>query len=122
VLASLRLDPARRTLLVVLNDGIADGRDISWVWDADFEDSAGRFEKVVVSGSRCWDMALRLKHAGWEEGSLVVEEEIAPALAKAVSLTPAGACLSVVPTYTAMLAVRSILARRSGRAPFWSQG
>jgi UDP-N-acetylmuramyl tripeptide synthase len=121
VLQTLLLDPSRQTALFLLNDGIADGRDVSWVWDADFEVAAGRFERTVVSGGRAWDMALRLKYAGWDEASTAVEPDISQALAKAISVTPAGACLTVVPTYTAMLTVRELLAKRAGREPFWRQ-
>ena len=119
VLATLRLDPARKTALIVLNDGIADGRDISWVWDADFEAAAGRFDTVVVSGTRAAEMALRLKYAEWDESTLIVEPDIARALDRALAATPAGRCLSLIPTYTAMLSVRELLARRTGRERFW---
>ncbi|HXH22529.1 MAG TPA: MurT ligase domain-containing protein, partial [Dehalococcoidia bacterium] len=67
VLHTLTLDPSRRTVLFVLNDRIADGRDISWIWDADFEAAAGRFDVVVCSGTRAEEMALRLKYAEWDE-------------------------------------------------------
>ena len=119
VLSTLLLDPSRTVALIVLNDGIADGRDISWVWDADFEVAAGRLQHVVVSGSRAAEMALRLKYAEWDESTLEVEPGVTAALDKALAATPPGGCLTVVPTYTAMLTVREILARRSGRDPFW---
>jgi UDP-N-acetylmuramyl tripeptide synthase len=121
VFATLRLDPARKTALLLLNDNIADGRDISWVWDADFEVLAGQFQNAVVSGARAEELALRLKYAGWDESSLIVQPDIAGALDVALGLTAEGACLSVVPTYTAMLTVRDLLARRSGRAAFWEK-
>ncbi len=119
VLATLALDPSRRTALILLNDGIADGRDISWVWDVDFERLASQFETVVVGGARAAEMALRLKYAEWDESTLHIEPDIGAALEQAIEVTPAGACLSVIPTYTAMLAVRDLLARSSGREPFW---
>jgi lipid II isoglutaminyl synthase (glutamine-hydrolysing) len=119
VLSTLLLDPERKTILLALNDGIADGRDISWVWDADFEVAAGRFERVFVSGTRAEEMALRLKYAEWDESRLYVEADIGAALEKAIAATPVGNCLTVVPTYTAMLKLRDLLARRSGRAAFW---
>lgn len=119
VLSTLLLDDRRRVALIVLNDGIADGRDISWVWDADFEVAAGRFEKVFVSGTRAEEMALRLKYAEWDESTLHVEPDTARALELAVAATSPGDCLSVVPTYTAMLGLRNRLARKTGRASFW---
>src|SRR5439155_12732724 len=80
VLATLALDPARKSALFVLNDAIADGRDISWIWDADYEVLAGRFEVVVVAGTRAEEMALRLKYAGWQESAFVIEAGIPEAL------------------------------------------
>jgi lipid II isoglutaminyl synthase (glutamine-hydrolysing) len=119
VLSTLMLDPARRAALFVLNDAIADGRDISWVWDADFEVAAGKLERAVTSGTRAAEMALRLKYAEWDEHTLEVDPDIGRALDKAIALTRPGECLTVVPTYTAMLTVRELLAKRSGREPFW---
>jgi UDP-N-acetylmuramyl tripeptide synthase len=121
VLDALRRDPQRKTALILLNDGIADGRDISWVWDADFETAAQQFESVVVSGTRAAEMALRLKYAEWPEANLRVEADAVAAMDMALASTPAGACLTVIPTYTAMLTVRGLLARRAGRDPFWRQ-
>ncbi|MPZ48230.1 MAG: DUF1727 domain-containing protein [Dehalococcoidia bacterium] len=119
VLSTLLLDPNRKVVLIILNDGIADGRDISWVWDADFEVTAKQFDKVLVSGTRAAEMALRLKYAEWDEAALTVEPEIGAALEKALAATRDGECLTVVPTYTAMLTVRELLAKRTGRASFW---
>ena len=119
VLSTLLLDESRRTALFVLNDAIADGRDISWVWDADFEIAAGKLERVVTSGTRAAEMALRLKYAEWDEKTIEVDPMIPRALERAIALTQPGQCLTVVPTYTAMLTVRELLAKRSGRAPFW---
>jgi UDP-N-acetylmuramyl tripeptide synthase len=121
VLSTLMLDPSRRTALLILNDLIADGRDISWVWDADFEVAATTFETVIVAGTRAEDLALRLKYAEWPEVTLQVVPAIEAALTRAIEATPAGETLSVVPTYTAMLTVRALLAQRAGRAPFWEQ-
>lgn len=118
VLATLRLDPSRKTLLLILNDGIADGRDISWIWDAGFEESGG-FEKVIVAGRRAYDMALRLKYAEWPEDRIEVVPDIGAALIASLSHTRPGETLSVVPTYTAMLRVRGLLAQKTGKAEFW---
>lgn len=120
VLSTLLLDPQRRTVLLVLNDGIADGRDISWVWDADFEVAAGKLDRVFTSGTRAAEMALRLKYAEWPEKDIEVDPEIPRALERAIASTPPGDCLTVVPTYTAMLTVRELLARRTGRKAFWA--
>ncbi len=119
VLSTLLLDKARETALIILNDDIADGRDISWIWDADFEVAAGRLRRVIVSGSRAADMALRLKYAEWDESTIEVVPEIESALDRALDETPQASCLTVIPTYTAMLTVRDQLATRAGKEPFW---
>lgn len=109
-----------RDLLFFLNDDIADGRDISWIWDVDFELLGGKTRAVTASGRRAWDMALRLKYAGLEP-MLRVESEPAEALRSALARVPEGETLYVIPTYTAMLEVRDILARRAGRGAFWEE-
>src|SRR5262249_38141788 len=119
VLSTLALDPERRTALFALNDGIADGRDVSWIWDADYEVLSHQFEQVVVTGIRADEMALRLKYAEWSEETLGVEEDLGTALDRAFDATPPGHCLTVVPTYTAMLALREMLARRAGTKEYW---
>ncbi len=104
--------------LIVINDRIADGTDVSWLWDADFEALAGKASSLVVSGTRARDMAVRLKYAGIN-GEMVVEEDLEQALDIALSRTPPGATLHILPTYTAMLEVRALLARRGYVTPFW---
>jgi UDP-N-acetylmuramyl tripeptide synthase len=111
---------AGKDLVFVLNDGIADGRDISWIWDVDFEQLAGHAAAVTVSGGRAWDMALRLKYAGLAP-VMRVETEAASALREAIKATPGGRTLYVIPTYTAMLQVRELLARWGGRSSFWQE-
>jgi UDP-N-acetylmuramyl tripeptide synthase len=107
--------------MFALNDLTADGRDISWIWDADFEAARGRFRHVVTSGTRAEEMALRLKYADWDESTFTIVPDIELALGAALSKTEPGECLTIVPTYTAMLEAREILARRSGRKPYWSE-
>ena len=79
------------------------------------------FDSVVCSGTRAEEMALRLKYAGWDEASFHIEPDIAVALDAALERTPPGECLTIVPTYTAMLEAREILARRAGLRPYWSK-
>jgi len=105
-------------LAFFLNDDIADGRDISWIWDVDFELIAGNGRAVTASGRRAWDMALRLKYAGLEP-ILRVQSDPAQALSAALAAVPEGGTLYVIPTYTAMLEVRGLLARWAGRGAFW---
>lgn len=110
--------PPRR-YLIVINDRIADGTDVSWLWDADFESLAGRVAGVVVAGTRARDMAVRLKYAGIAPEQIAVAADLDQALDTALAATPAGETLYLLPTYTAMLEVRALLARRGYVAPFW---
>ncbi|MCH7580800.1 MAG: DUF1727 domain-containing protein, partial [Chloroflexi bacterium] len=111
-----------RHFLLFLNDGIADGRDISWIWDADYELIASDSEgvAVVVSGTRAEELALRLKYADLPATPTVIHET-ASALANAIESTPRGETLYIIPTYTAMLEVRELLAKRASKRPFWEQ-
>jgi UDP-N-acetylmuramyl tripeptide synthase len=118
VIHTLTAGAAPKHLAVFLNDDLADGRDISWIWDVDFELLAGSVGSLVVGGHRAWDMALRLKYAGLGERT-GVEHDYARALRQAIRQTPEGETLHVIPTYTAMLEVRNILGRWAGRGAFW---
>ncbi len=104
--------------LIIINDHIADGTDVSWLWDADFEALAGRTTSLIVSGTRARDMAVRLKYAG-VDGEIVVEENLERALDTALAHTPQGTTLCILPTYTAMLEVRALMSRRGFVVPFW---
>jgi UDP-N-acetylmuramyl tripeptide synthase len=118
VLRTITRDPEIRDVLFLLNDRIADGRDISWIWDVDFERLQGHLRSVSASGDRAWDMALRLKYAGLSD-SPTVDTNTASALREALARTPEGGKLYVIPTYTAMLEVRNILGKWSGKGAFW---
>ena len=83
ILRTLALEPGELDVLAILNDRTADGRDISWVWDADFELLAGRVARVVCAGTRAAELALRLKYAGVEPERLTVEHELPAALDQA---------------------------------------
>ena len=121
VIRTITADGAPKHLAVFLNDDLADGRDISWIWDVDFELLAGRTASLVVSGRRAWDMALRLKYAGLGDRP-DVEHDSSLALRRAIARTPPGETLYVIPTYTAMLETRNILGRWAGRGEFWRDG
>jgi lipid II isoglutaminyl synthase (glutamine-hydrolysing) len=120
-LASARTSPSLRQphLLLLLNDHAADGKDVSWIWDADVEQIAGLGGHVSVSGTRAYDLALRLKYAGVPTAR--VEPDIPQALAQALEQTPEGDTLYIVPTYTALLAVRGELERQGFAPHFWEQ-
>jgi len=121
VLRTLALEPGEHDLLGVLNDKIADGRDVSWIWDADFELLAGRVRRATCSGSRAPELALRLKYAGIDPARIRVQADLPSALREAASdgsdpRTP----LYALPTYTAMLALRELLVARGEVSSAWS--
>jgi UDP-N-acetylmuramyl tripeptide synthase len=107
------------TLLVALNDAIADGRDVSWIWDVDFEPLLATAARIVVSGERAAELALRFTYAGYPLDRLEVVPELEGALDRALELVPDGDELAVLPTYTAMLALRKVLTTRGHVRPFW---
>jgi UDP-N-acetylmuramyl tripeptide synthase len=112
VLRTLALEEGEHDLLAILNDQIADGRDVSWIWDADFETLAPRLRRAVCAGTRAPEMALRLKYAGVPEAAIAVEPGLGRALDAALAGAPAGGRLFALPTYTAMLGLREELVRR----------
>jgi UDP-N-acetylmuramyl tripeptide synthase len=176
VLRTLFTAGSQRHLLFVLNDNIADGRDISWIWDVDFEQARQGFASLTIAGTRARDLALRLKYAGVDMQRMIIAPslplraerqqrrpkqvrrrpgrdratatgEVAPlsetaadarhpdapaeikeriygiarALDKAISLTPEGETLFVVPTYTGMLEIHRELERRGLTPRYWEE-
>ncbi len=105
--------------LILINDLFADGTDISWLWDVDFEIIAGIAKFVVCSGLRAEDMAVRLKYALVPQERIHVESEPGKALEMALHLTPPGETIYVLPTYTAMLEVRHVLRKAGYVVGFW---
>ncbi len=106
-------------VLIAINDQTADGRDVSWLWDVDAEMLAGRAARAVVTGLRAGDMALRLRYAGLPRDAIEVEPAYDRALKRALDLA-AGGRLYVLPTYTAMLALRAVLRRWGAVRGFWA--
>ena len=106
-------------VLVALNDATADGKDVSWIWDVDFEPLLPALERLVSTGDRAAELALRFKYGGFDEQAIEVVPELEAALDRALELTPAGGELIALPTYTAMLALRDIVARRGFVRQYW---
>ncbi len=122
VLRTLALEPGEHDILGVLNDKTADGHDVSWIWDADFELLTGRVRHMTCSGTRAPELALRLKYAGIEPQRITVVEDLERALAGAVGNGLGGGGkppLYVLPTYTGMLALREQLVRRGEARSSW---
>jgi UDP-N-acetylmuramyl tripeptide synthase len=110
VVRTLLLEGGEHDLLAVLNDRTADGRDVSWVWDADLELLAPRLRRVTCSGTRAAELALRMKYAGVPEERIAVHPVLRDGLDAALRAAPGR--LFALPTYTAMLELRSLLAAR----------
>ena len=107
-LRALREVPGEKALVFVLNDNIADGRDISWIWDVDKEELLPAADLVVTSGTRKHEMALRLSYAGVPDDALTSVDSVAAALGLAAERGARHVYL--LPTYTALKEVRSALA------------
>ncbi|HEY1350345.1 MAG TPA: MurT ligase domain-containing protein [Ktedonobacteraceae bacterium] len=160
VLRTVFTDGSQRHLLLVLNDNVADGRDISWIWDVDFEQALPGFASLTIAGTRARDLALRLKYAGVAVQQMTIAPSIplrterqrrrsaapgpqpaiadasepvrpagaagrvygiAGALDQAISQTPEGETLFVVPTYTGLLEVHRELERRGLTPHYWEE-
>ena len=109
-------------LAFLINDNAADGRDISWLWDVDFEKLGKINDKIItafVSGIRGADMAVRLKYAGFDTNKIIMTDNYNQLLDRALASTPEGSTVYILPTYTAMLEIRSILKRKFNLTEFW---
>jgi UDP-N-acetylmuramyl tripeptide synthase len=116
------VDGGGPTLAVIaLNDAIADGRDVSWIWDVDFEPLLPGLDRLVATGDRAAELALRFKYAGMDASAIEVIPSLERALDRGLELTPAGEELVVLPTYTAMLALRKIVSERGFVRPYWER-
>ena len=106
-------------LVLALNDAVADGRDVSWIWDVDFEPIPEHVAHVVATGERAAELGLRLVYGGLPEDRLELVPSHEAALDRGLDLVDAGTELVVLPTYTAMLALRGILAARGLVREYW---
>jgi UDP-N-acetylmuramyl tripeptide synthase len=117
VLRTLRLEGGELDLLGILNDRVADGRDVSWVWDADWELLAGRVGRMTCAGTRAAELALRMKYAGVDPARLAVRPEVAAGLDHAIA--GGSGPLYVLPTYTALLELKTLLSERGVAREYW---
>ena len=110
-------EAAPMPVLVAINDLDADGRDVSWLWDARVEDLAAPGHRYGAGGIRAFDMALRFKYAGigaW------AETDLEKALDRVLGDAPEGSTVAVVPTYTAMLDLLDLLRPGADRREVWT--
>ncbi len=108
-------------ILLALNDNLADGTDVSWIWDAQFEKlkiENGKW-KIVCSGARAYDLAVRLKYAGIDPKRILIEPSLEKALQQA--RTNLKGHLFILPTYTAMLELQSILTKVGIKKHYWKE-
>ena len=107
-------------MYLLLNSNDADGKDVSWIWDVDFE-SRSYPEKVFVSGERYGDMYLRLAYAGIDKDRMQAQpmSRCGDLLDEALAECEEGKCLYILPNYTAMLALRKIMVKRYHLRDFW---
>jgi len=105
------------SFLIGLNDRKADGTDVSWIWDVDFEMLQGKARVVVPAGTRAHDLAVRLKYAGVKAEQ--PETDPARALDQLIKVTEEGETAHLLCTYTAMLDLRAELVRRGWAKPYW---
>ena len=108
-------------LLLALNDNLADGTDVSWIWDAGFESLQVTVNslQVIVSGTRTYDLAVRLKYAGFDPKKIIIEPELENALKQARKGLEGQ--LFILPTYTAMLKLQSILVKAGIKKHYWEE-
>jgi len=109
-------------VLAALNDRVADGRDVSWIWDVDFEELAPLPRVLVATGTRAFDMALRMKYAGMDTSRLEVREDLREALRTALSHARRGETVYALTTYTATLDLRRLLTRMGAAPGLWEEG
>jgi UDP-N-acetylmuramyl tripeptide synthase len=122
VLSYLTLDAQPLNAAFLINDNLADGTDISWLWDVDFEQLANisdRIDGLITSGIRGEDMAVRLKYSGIETSKISIIKDYQLLIDEGLKRTPSGGCFHILPTYTAMLDIRGILKKKFNLKEFW---
>lgn len=122
VLNFLSLDKQPLNVAFVINDNLADGTDISWLWDVDFEQLNNFSQNIInlfASGIRGEDMAVRLKYSGIETSKIRLIKDYQLLIEKGLNNTPSGGCFYVLPTYTAMLDIRGFLKKKYNLKEFW---
>jgi UDP-N-acetylmuramyl tripeptide synthase len=122
VLNFLMTEDKNMQIAFLINDKLADGTDISWLWDVDFEVLEGvqdRVDNFYVSGIRAEDMAVRLKYSGIYTNKINIVKSYEELLEKGLSNTQEGHSFYILPTYTAMLDIRKLLKKKFGLKEFW---
>ena len=106
---TVKEDPENKDIIIAINDGIGDGKDVSWLWDVDFEDLLNQNTFTCsVSGTRYADLGLRFKYAGAQESDIVLSPDIKARL-KELALSGSGNVIYVLVNYTALFPTQAIL-------------
>ena len=113
--------PRLGVAVIALNDEIADGRDVSWIWDVDFEPLVPLLDRLIVSGDRAAELGLRFAYGGLDEAVIDVVPDIGVALDRGLAATASGGELAFLPTYTAMLELQRVVADRGHARPYWER-
>lgn len=112
--------PGKLHLFLLLNDSLADGTDVSWIWDVDFEKLKDKIDSLTLAGTRHLELANRLKYAAVApHAQAVLEPDLKKALARALLQVPGTETLYILPTYTAMLALQDLLKDQGLSKAFW---
>ncbi|MBN1624757.1 MAG: DUF1727 domain-containing protein [Clostridia bacterium] len=122
VINFLSYDDSMKILVMILNDRFADGTDISWIWDANFEklfSFSDRFSQIYLSGMRAEELKLRFKYAGYEPNMLHVEKDYKHLMEKIELDNKENLPVFVLPTYTAMFDFRKVIASKFRLKEFW---
>ncbi len=119
VIKTLNSDINSKGIILALNDNLADGTDISWVWDVDLEFLDKNFDFIITSGMRAEDMALRLKYSGIDLNKIIIQNDLEKSLYQAIKKLKLNQNLYVLPTYTAMMEIRKILTSKGYLKAFW---
>ena len=120
VLKTLLLGEPSKEIVIAINDNIADGKDVSWLWDVEIESMSGS-NNIITSGIRAEDMAVRLKYAGVEDARIRVESDMEKAIDEGLKRIEKGQTLYVLPTYTALLDIRKYLESIGDIEAFWNR-
>jgi UDP-N-acetylmuramyl tripeptide synthase len=122
VINFLSNDRAAKKIVMILNDNFADGTDISWIWDANFEKIVSfseYIEDLYVTGTRAEELALRLKYAGYDVDKIIIEKEFAAVIEVIIPENKHNTPVYILPTYTAMFDFRKALAKKYKIRKFW---
>lgn len=117
-LSFLDLADDKGPVMFLLNDNTADGTDVSWIWDVDFENRELP-RRCYVSGGRCYDMALRLKYAGVRKEDITVSEDFVAIFNQALANCKENECFYLLPNYTSLLELRAYLEKTYDLKAIW---